>query len=81
MGYIAPIHHEQYSQYANRLILREYNYTKLQPVARSYMHSKVFTPHDELPRKAKRQSSKENKVLDKFLTEITGKGQYINELI
>ncbi|QOR67650.1 hypothetical protein IM538_05780 [Cytobacillus suaedae] len=80
MGYIAPIHHEQYTQYANRLLLRNYNYTTLQPVARSYMHSKAYTPH-ESPLDNKKQSSTMANEADTLITELTGKGQYINELI
>lgn len=80
MGYIAPIHHEQYTQYANRILLRNNNYTTLQPVARSYMHSKAYTPH-ESPLENKKLSSTMDKDADNLITELTGKGRYINELI
>ncbi|MBE4909445.1 hypothetical protein IMZ08_15440 [Bacillus luteolus] len=80
MGYIAPIHHEQYTQYANRLLLRNYNYTTIQPVARSFMHSKVYTPH-ETPQEIKKQSSNVDKEANNLITELTGKGRFINELI
>ncbi|MDF0727962.1 hypothetical protein PY093_14890 [Cytobacillus sp. S13-E01] len=80
MGYIAPVNHEQYTQYANRTIHRKYNYMKLAPVQRSFLSSHTNRPN-EIVLESRKETANMTKEVDRVLTELTGKGLFVNELI
>ncbi|HWO98450.1 MAG TPA: hypothetical protein VNM45_19385 [Bacillus sp. (in: firmicutes)] len=91
MGYILPIHHEQYTQYANRVIPVKHQYQKLTKVRKPKVEKKLNNPdkpfeftkeRDMVDRQAKaRRSAYTREKVEEMFSQLTGKGRLINEVI
>jgi hypothetical protein len=80
MGYIAPVRNELYTLYANRILHRAYRYAKTQPVSRSVLQAEI-NRHEKFQGYSNPKRTISDKHIQKLLTELTGKGSNINELI
>ncbi len=88
MGYILPINHDQYTQYANRTAANRQPDLTLSPVQRATLDTKLrnygqgnleqYKPVGFLYEGTK---VKKTKKFDEILAEMTGKGYKINESI
>ncbi|EDL63054.1 hypothetical protein [Bacillus sp. SG-1] len=89
MGYIAPVPHYQYMQYAEREAIKDYDpftfmpINRIQPLANKdqQQHDSVESDVKTNRTKSGKSFSKENAVSAEFLADITGKGKYINEYV
>jgi hypothetical protein len=79
MGYIVPVNHEQYTQYANRLIPVKQDHLELTPIKRTSLASAFVKKEHYIA--SEKNSLKENKEMQKILSNLTGKGYVINEWI
>lgn len=90
MGYILPIQMDAYTQYANRIATsKEYiklnpvNKTTFYPVDSKYSWSEIQKNNPSasysLNKKQNKAEAKSSVISDKLLSEITGKGRFINE--
>ncbi len=82
MGYIVPINHEQYTQYANRQMPVKIDPIKLYPVKEATLKAKFENQRYELIlnygyvlKKSRKEDSQH------MIATITGKGKFIDELI
>ncbi len=96
MGYILPITHYQYTQYANRTLRTVKSPFVLQPVNKSSLENKLHhkanhelldfsdreeTHHNESFRNKNTQIKAHVKIDYQLVSEITGKGVKFNEYI
>ncbi|MBM7586558.1 hypothetical protein JOC86_003110 [Bacillus pakistanensis] len=93
MGYIAPIPHHQYKQYAEREMKIVYDPFKFVPIPRINLKSKLKEKdHTRLQQKFSRRKKKHPTLINKkimhdssispdFLAEFTGKGIHFNEYV
>ncbi|WP_409253464.1 hypothetical protein V1502_06020 [Bacillus sp. SCS-153A] len=90
MGYIAPVPHYQYMQYAEREANKDYDPFTFMPVNRIQpLVNKDQDQNDNVGKddskvktaKYRKEISKGAAVSPEFLADITGKGKYINEYI
>lgn len=91
MGYILPIHYEQYTQYANRMVPVKHQYQKLTKVTKPKIEGKSNnpdTPFDftgESGMKVQKPAVKRNaytgEKVEEVFAQLTGKGRLINEVI
>ncbi|MGM7719653.1 hypothetical protein [Metabacillus sp. Hm71] len=78
MGYILPIQHDAYIQYANRSVPMQQHYSHTYPIAavpsakKELKQQRLAAPYDQ-----KIKIPKTNKDFDSF----SGKGQFINEYV
>jgi hypothetical protein len=91
MGYILPIHPEQYTQYANRTIPVKHQYQKLAKVIGPKIEADLENPDQpfEFAQAKERRTDKvaaKKKIyarekVEEIFGQITGKGRLINEVI
>ncbi|WP_017754671.1 hypothetical protein [Calidifontibacillus oryziterrae] len=97
MGYILPLNHEQYTQYANRTIRKDTSGFKLAPVQRVTIRTKLKgkTNYEDKYEEIKQLQDGNSKEIErvettgferddldeKDLAELTGKGTLFNEVI
>ncbi|MDQ0245262.1 hypothetical protein J2S09_002838 [Bacillus fengqiuensis] len=91
MGYILPIHHEQYTQYANRTVPVKHQYQKLTKVMKPRIEGKLNDPDtpfgsaEERGMKVQKTTSKRTaytrEKVEEMFAQLTGKGRLINEVI
>ncbi|MGM0844344.1 MAG: hypothetical protein ACQEUT_05140 [Bacillota bacterium] len=88
MGYIAPVPHYQYMQYAEREAIKDYDPFLFMPVNRivplsDQQHAEEnMKSHVDTSRfKGTKRFSETETVSAEFLADITGKGKYINEYV
>ncbi|WP_102347293.1 hypothetical protein [Bacillus sp. Marseille-P3661] len=89
MGYILPLNHEQYTQYANRTIMKKHvrSFT-LAPVYKVTLHTKMNNSaepneQNEKPKPVDERVLHEpkGKNADIYMADITGKGTLFNEVV
>ncbi|MFD1735361.1 hypothetical protein ACFSCX_02170 [Bacillus salitolerans] len=93
MGYILPIDHHQYAQYANRTVKDITSPFELLPVFEASLEKRLkkekkgsnqdFTENkerDDISRK-ERSAYDDKKIPEALISEITGKGQLFNQSI
>jgi len=94
MGYILPINHEQYNQYANRIIRKDGPPFVVKPVQKITMRAKLKgkTDYEEKYEETKviknfvvkkKDKCEESAVKhdDECEAELTGKGKHFNEVV
>ncbi|TYR77767.1 hypothetical protein FZC79_02835 [Rossellomorea vietnamensis] len=89
MGYIAPVPHYQYMQYAEREANKDYDPFKFVPVNRiqplfnqeRFAEEDIETDVNSLRYNKRKKFSGADTVSAEFLADITGKGKYINEYV
>lgn len=91
MGYILPIHHEQYTQYANRTIPVKHQYQKFTKVMKPRIEGKLNNPDtpfeftEERNRKVQKTTPKRTaytrEKVEEMFAQLTGKGRLVNEVI
>ncbi|HHY72423.1 MAG TPA: hypothetical protein GX497_04195 [Bacillus bacterium] len=93
MSYILPINHEQYNQYANRVIRKDGPPFVVKPVQKSTLRAKLKgkTDYEDKYEEAKlirkyvvkkdKQNDLDETVPEECEADITGKGKYINEVV
>ncbi|AGN35783.1 hypothetical protein OIO07_19960 [Bacillus paralicheniformis] len=85
MGYLPPVHHDQYTQYANRSISQKSNYAHIQktaniPSERAY---REVEKREENQTAAFRRvlEKKRKKTLNRRVAEKAESGRYVNESV
>jgi hypothetical protein len=90
MGYIAPVPHYQYMQYAEREANKDYDPFTFTPVNRirplfneddQQQNQSIESNHQQEESRQRRKYKKTEAVSAGFLAKITGKGKYINEYV
>jgi hypothetical protein len=88
MGYIAPVPHFQYMQYAEREVSKDYDPFTFMPVSRirplvneDEQYDGDLSGENMVNVRGQKRSSKSEPLLEEFLADITGKGKYINEYV
>jgi hypothetical protein len=87
MGYILPVNHDQYKQYAIRASKRKEFPFSVDPVEKVHFHKvKAKKEWDELNRpdfvrNTYRRKVVDQKIIDQHYSKLTGKGKYINEVV
>ncbi|WP_421384236.1 hypothetical protein ACOJQI_06525 [Bacillus salacetis] len=89
MGYIAPVTHYQYMQYAEREADKEYDPFTFRPVNRirpisnkDHQQDKGIDSERQQGKSGQRRRyRKTDTVSPEYLADITGKGKYINEYV
>ncbi|MCJ2145172.1 hypothetical protein ABE057_18815 [Bacillus paralicheniformis] len=85
MGYLPPVHHDQYTQYVNRSISQKSNYAHIQkitniPSERAY---REVEKREENQTAAFRRvlEKKRKKTLNRRVAEKAESGRYVNESV
>ncbi|RIW30195.1 hypothetical protein D3H55_17270 [Bacillus salacetis] len=88
MGYIAPVPHYQYMQYAEREISKDYDpftfmpVTRIRPLVNKDQQYDGSLSDGNIEKFGNRKrSSKSEHISSEFLADITGKGKYVNEYV
>ncbi|UII57051.1 hypothetical protein LS684_06320 [Cytobacillus spongiae] len=87
MGYIAPIIHYQYDQYANRELSNDYDPFTFLPIHSIKQIKNGQTPEQEQNKFKQNLKIKQTKkaidqqFIEQALAEVTGKGQLFNECV
>ena len=96
MGYILPVNHEQYNQYANRVVRKEGPHFIVKPVQKVTLRAKLKgkTDYDDKYEEAKviknyvikkknedEELSAVHNPIEDSEADITGKGKYFNETV
>jgi hypothetical protein len=91
MGYILPIHHEQYTQYANRTVPVKHQYQKFSSVMKTKIESKLNSPNTpfdftsdygvKMEKPAPKRKAYTREKAEEMFAQLTGKGRLINETI
>ncbi|WP_070119715.1 hypothetical protein [Bacillus marinisedimentorum] len=88
MGYILPINHDQYTQYANRTTATRQTALTVSPVYRATLDTKLLNygqnnleRHKPVEFLYDKTKVKKSKKFNEILSELTGKGYKINESI
>ncbi|MFC4320605.1 hypothetical protein [Litchfieldia salsa] len=79
MGYIMPVNHDQYTQYANRQLPVKKDPLELTPIKKTTLTSAFVKKEHEYA--LEKQSLNVKNQNNKLLSELTGKGHVINEWI
>ncbi|WP_307893924.1 hypothetical protein [Bacillus swezeyi] len=85
MGYLPPVHNDQYTQYANRSISQKSNYAYIQkasyiPSERSYREVEKREENQTVIGK-RIQEKKRRKALNRRIAGKGSRGRYVNESI
>jgi len=90
MGYILPVNNEQYAQYANRVLAPRRQYQQLEGVQPIQVYTKS---EEEIPflqaaqmappskKKKREKSSLKKEHIQNLYSNLTGKGQLVNEMV
>ncbi|WP_080847082.1 hypothetical protein [Cytobacillus gottheilii] len=89
MGYILPINHTQYQQYAERDLKVKPDPFRFQRVERVHNHLETFNDNENLgrqevvltPKSEKSINPVPHEKVERLYSEITGKGRLFNEVV
>ncbi|MGD6941387.1 hypothetical protein ACQCT6_05090 [Cytobacillus gottheilii] len=89
MGYILPINHTQYQQYAERDLKVKPDPFRFQRVEKVHNHLETFDENENLGRQEVFSTSKNEKSknpvphekAERLYSELTGKGRFFNEVV